>query len=300
MLKYTIKDFQSEFPNDDACLQWLKDYRWPDGIHCKHCGEITDHHLMKTRKSFSCQACGNHVHPTAGTIFHKSRTPLTIWFYVVYQMSQTRGGISAKQIQRETGVTYKTAWRMCNLVRRMLDEDSAPFSGEVEVDEAYFGGRKKGGKRGRGSENKTAVVGVAQRKGKLKVQAVPDTKKKTVLPIVSKTVSVGAKVYTDEYPVYNRLPYLGYQHDKVMHSHSVYVSGNVHTNTIEGFWSLCKNGIRGVFHSVSPKYLQDYLNEYSFRYNHRNDETPMFLTILRRLALLPGVQLYEERNETPL
>ncbi len=109
MQKYTIRDFQRDFPTDEACLEWLRGYRWPNGIYCKNYQEITEHHIMKTRKSFSCQICGNHVHPTAGPIFQKSRTPLTIWFYVVYQIAQTRSGISAKQIQRETGFTYKTA-----------------------------------------------------------------------------------------------------------------------------------------------------------------------------------------------
>lgn len=283
MKKYTIQDFQEQFPNEDACLEWLRNYRWPNGIHCKKCGEITNHYLARTRKSFCCQECGNHVHPTVDTIAHKSRTSLVLWFYVVYQMAQTRGGISAKQIERETGVTYKTAHRMCKKIRERLDENQDLMGGEVEVDESYFGGKRRGGKRGRGSENKTPVVGVVQRKGKLKVVAVPDTKAKTVMPIIQNAVKVGTQIYTDEYPIYNRLPYLGYKHDKVLHSHKIYVSGNVHTNTVEGFWALCKNGIRGVFHSVSPKYLQNYLNEYAFRYNHRDDETPMFITFLHRM-----------------
>lgn len=291
MAKYTLKNFQAEFPDDATCLEWLKDYRYPNGIFCTNCGRVTKHHLMTTRRSYSCQECGHHVHPTAGTIFHKSDTSLTTWFYVVFQMAQTRGGISAKQIQRETGVTYKTAWRMCNLIRRMLDEDSDPFSGDVEVDESYYGGKQKGGKRGRGSENKTAVVGMVERKGKVKVVAVPDTKSKTVLPIVDETIVKGSNVHTDEYPIYNPLTQMGYNHNYVLHSHKIYVIGDVHTNTIEGFWSLSKNGIRGVFHSVSSKFLQAYLNEYAFRYNHRNDTAPMFDTILSRLASLPGVQL---------
>src|SRR3989304_5525869 len=127
----------------------------PQRDYMQECGKVTTHHLMTPRRSFSCQECGNHVHPTAGTIFHKSDTPLVIWFYTAYLMAQTRGGISAKQIQREMGVTYKTAWRMCNLIRRMLDEDKDLFSGEVEVDETYVDGKKRGGKRGRGSENKS-------------------------------------------------------------------------------------------------------------------------------------------------
>jgi transposase len=285
MQKYTLANLQKEFPNDAACLEWLKSYRWPEGIFCENCNKVTTHHLMNTRRSFSCQECGHHVHPTAGTIFHKSDTPLVVWFYTAYLMAQTRGGISAKQVQRETGVTYKTAWRMCNLIRRMLDEDKDPFNGEVEVDETYVGGKNRGGKRGRGSENKTPVVGVVQRKGKIKAVVVPDTKSKTVLPIVDKTVEKGTQIYTDEYPVYDRLATMGYSHDRILHSQKIYVMGDVHTNTIEGFWSLAKNGIRGVFHSVSPKYLQDYMNEYAFRYNHRDDETPMFISVLQKLGL---------------
>ena len=127
MKKYTISDFQKQFPDDDTCLQWLKNYRFPNGIFCKICGKVTKHYLMTTRRSFSCEICGHHVHPTAGTIFHKSDTPLTIWFYTAYLMSQGKNGVSAKEIQRQTGVTYKTAWRMCNLIRKMLSESLDPF-----------------------------------------------------------------------------------------------------------------------------------------------------------------------------
>lgn len=286
MQKYTIKDFQKQFPDDDACLEWLRRKNYPERVFCEGCGNYTKHHKITGRRQYVCQECGHHFAPTAGTIFHKSRTPLTIWFYTIFQMAQTRGGISAKQIERETGVTYKTAWRMCNEIRKRLGEEgAAAFAGQIEIDEAYFGGRKKGGKRGRGSENKTPVVGMAERKGKLKVIAVPDTKAKTVLPIIEQNVDKDAVVYTDEYPIYNFLPSMGYNHDKVLHSNNVYVEGNVHTNTIEGFWALCKNGIKGVFHSVSPKYLQDYLNEYAFRYNHRDDVRPMFLSMLQHVAV---------------
>ncbi len=196
-------------------------------------------------------------------------------------MAQTRGGISAKQIERETGVTYKTAWRMCKLIRSRLDEGVDPMSGEVEVDESYFGGKRKG-KRGRGAEGKTAVVGLAQRKGQLKAIVVPDVRSKTVVPIVAKTVTPGSTIYTDELGTYNRLNHMGYRHSRIMHSAKVYVIGNVHTNTIEGFWSLVKRGISGVYHHCSAKYLQHYVNEYVFRYNHRDDECPMFQTFLRQ------------------
>ncbi len=179
MQKYTIKNFQREFPDDKACLDWLVNYRWPNGITCKVCGKVTKHHFVESRKSYSCQECGHHVHPTADTIFHKSSTPLTYWFHGVFLMAQTRGGISAKQLERELGVTYKTAWRMFTLIRSRLDDESDPFGGEstdVEIDETYVGGKRKG-KRGRGAEGKTPVLGMVQRKGELKAIAVPDTKR---------------------------------------------------------------------------------------------------------------------------
>jgi transposase-like protein len=199
MEKYTLKDFQRDFPDDKACLDWLMGYRYPDGVTCKVCGKVTKHHFVESRKSYSCQECGHHVHPTAGTIFHKSSTKLTLWFYATYLMAQTRGGISAKQLERELGVTYKTAWRMFTLIRSRLDEDNDPFNGDVEVDESYFGGKAKG-KRGRGAENKTPVVGVVQRKGKIKAVAVPNVKSKTVIPIIEQAVEKGTTIHTDALP----------------------------------------------------------------------------------------------------
>ena len=204
MNKYTLRDMQSEFPDDQTCLDWLFNYRWPNGITCKNCGVVNArHHFIASRKSYSCQECGHHVHPTANTIFHKSSTPLTLWFYAIYLMAQTRTGISAKQLERELGVTYKTAWRMFKLIRSRLDENGDAFGGgggDVEVDETYVGGKRKG-KRGPGAANKTAVVGAVERKGRVKAKVVPDTKTETVMPFIDKTVDTTATVHTDEYPV---------------------------------------------------------------------------------------------------
>ncbi len=282
--KFTVQDFKTRFPDDAACLTWLKNYRYPDGIFCRNCGKVTKHHLMTTRHSFSCDICGNHVHPTAGTIYHKSTTPLTTWFYAIYLMASTRGGISAKQIQRETGVTYKTAWRMFKLIRSRLDEDHDPFTGNIEIDESYFGGKHRG-TRGRGSENKTPVVGIVQRKGRIKALAVPNVKSKTVMPIVANQVEQGARIHTDEFPIYNKLAEMGYAHEKILHAQKIYVAGDVHTQTIDGFWGNIKGGIKGVYRHVSPKYLQHYLDEYTFRYNHRGDEQSMFESFLRRAGI---------------
>lgn len=276
--KYTIRDFEKEFPDDDACLEWLKGFLYPHGIECRKCGKVTKHHRVKSRKSYSCDLCGHHVHPTAGTIYHKSSTPLRLWFHALFLMSSTRCGISAKQLERQLGVTYKTAWRMFNKIRSMLAE-GGKLSGEVEVDEMYMGGKKtekQGGKRGRGAKHKKIVVGAVERGGPVRASVAPDVKASTLMPFVQKHVLPGTMIYTDELRSYNKLGELGFYHRRIRHNARVWVSGSVHTNSIEGFWSLFKRGVDGVYHAVSAKYLQNYLDEYSFRYNRRASAVPMF------------------------
>jgi transposase-like protein len=281
MTKLTLKDFQTMFPDDDACLDYIRYKKYPERIDCPQCKNNALFHHTKGRKSYTCDRCGYQISPTANTVFDHSSTSLTIWFYVMYLMAQTRGGISAKQIQRETGVTYKTAWRMCKEVRNILSEDFAKFGGDVEMDESYFGG-KSHGTRGRGAEKKTPVFGMVERGGKLEVRKVNNVKRSTIYPIVDANVEKTAQIYTDEFRVYDALPVMGYKHESVPHAEKIYVIGNAHTNTIEGFWSQAKNGIRGVYHAVSADYLQHYLDEYAFRYNHRDDVTPMFFSFLSR------------------
>jgi len=144
MQKYTLKEFQKRFPDDDACLEWLRRKLYPEKIFCIYCQKSTKHYKIRGRKVYTCDECSHHFSPTAGTIFHKSPTRLTIWFYTIYLISQTRGGISAKQIQRETGVTYKTAWRMCNEIRKRLGTKGVTsFAGQIEAEESYFVGKNK-------------------------------------------------------------------------------------------------------------------------------------------------------------
>lgn len=285
MLPYTLKDFQKQFPDDATCLEWLKNRLYPDGIYCETCEAVTKHHRVKSRPSYSCDHCGHHVHPTADTIFHKSPTPLTTWFYAVYLMSSTRCGISAKQIQRETGVTYKTAWRMFKQIRSMLtDETSGPIGGlgrKVEMDETYYGSRSEG-TRGRGTK-KTPVVGMVQRKGQVRAFVAADVKADTLRGFIKEHVLPRTMVFTDDFKSYNGIGARGYTHQRINHSEKVYVNGDVHTNTIEGFWSLIKRGIGGVYHNVGRHYLQTYLNEYSFRYNRRFDVQPMFVSFLYQI-----------------
>lgn len=283
MKRYTIKDFNTQFPNDDACLEWLKVNRWPDGITCAKCQRITKHHKRHDRPAYSCDVCGTDVSPMAITIMEHSSTSLRSWFYAMFLMASTRCGISAKQLERELGVTYKTAWRIFKQIRSMLTDDVVLGGSSVEADETYVGG-KRHGKRGRGAEGKTIVFGVVERKGKVIAKVVPDVAAKTLLPIIKEKVLERSIVYTDEMLSYNQLPRLGYEHRRIHHASKVYVMGDIHTNTIDGFWSLVKRGISGVNHAMSSKYLPHYLNEYAFRYNRRDEEEPMFSAFLSQVV----------------
>jgi transposase-like protein len=298
--RYTIRDFERQFPDDAACLEWLRGYLWPNGMPCKTCQRVTKHHRVASRPSYSCDHCGHHVHPMAGTIYHKSSTPLRLWFYAIFLMASTRCGISAKQIERELGVTYKTAWRMFHQIRKMMREDSGPLSGTVEVDEAYIGGRRQN-PRGSGRKSKPGrpgpeshkvpVIGLAERQGRVIARVIPNVRAATVIPLVTQAVpSKETRIYTDELPLYERLYWLGYPHDRIKHKSGKYVRGDVHTNTVEGFWSLVKSGLRGVHHRIGPQphYVQRYLDEYVFRYNRRHAHEPMFLSLLGRVEKIPG------------
>jgi transposase-like protein len=218
-----------------------------------------------------------------GTILEKSTTTLSTWFHAMFLMANTRCGISAKQLQRETGVTYKTAWRMFKQIRSMLNDDVSLEGSSVEVDETYIGGHRTG-RRGRGATGKTPVIGMVQRKGRVKAIRVNKINTATAMQMINDNVKPESTIYTDEYPIYRKLSQSGYKHEKVNHAVKAWVVGNAHTNTIEGFWSLVKRGISGVYHSVGTDYVQNYVNEYAFRYNRRDGERPMFWNFLDRLV----------------
>jgi len=296
--KCTIHDFQRQFPDDDACLEFVKELRYPGCVtECVKCGVERKHYRVTGRMSYVCPSCGHQISPLAGTIFHKSCTPLTLWFHAIFQMGSTKCGISAKQIERETGVTYKTAWRMFKQIRSLMAEDGGmKLEGSpVEMDETYYGGVRKYG-TGRpmvGDKKKTPIVGIVERgeHGRVIARATKDTTGNTLLGMVREFVLPNSTIYTDEARTYEGIKFInhggknaGYVHHRIHHSSRVYVRGNVHTNGIEGFWSLIKRGIGGTHHSVSQKFLQDYLNEYAFRYNRRNVPKPMVTQILERVC----------------
>jgi len=302
-LRYTFNDFNRDFPTDDACLEQVKEQRFPGGVTvCAKCEKPRKHYRVTGRTAYACDHCGNHIYPLAGTIFEKSSTPLRIWFHAMYLMGSTRCGISAKQIQRETGVTYKTAWRMFKQIRSLLGEElrlGGPQSGGVEMDEMYHGGRRKreGGRLLATDRGKHATVtGIVERKGRIVARVTPEMTAKSTNALVKQYVMPESTIFTDEASAYRELPRTGgagYQHKRVNHSQRIYVAGEVHTNTIEGFWSLVKRGIGGVYHSVSAKYLQSYLDEYSFRYNRRDSGNLIFPAMLARVSELASSRLSE-------
>lgn len=288
----THSRFLELFPDNDACLEYLKEKFFPDGAECPKCGKASKFHRIKGRSAYSCQYCGKHIYPTSGTIFHKSTVSLQLWFWAIYLMSSTRCGISAKQLEREIGVTYKTAHRMFKQVRTLLSQENEDkLEGDVEIDETAGGA-----KHSRASDTRRGVAhikksqrptiwGAVERGGRVRATVIKSRAKQDVERPIHKYVLPSSMIFTDEYKSYDhdRLSgqYLG--HRRIKHKAGIYVDGDVHTQTIEGFFGLFKNGVRGVYHAISTEYLQSYIDEYAFRYNRRNSPQPMFWAILDRV-----------------
>ena len=287
----TYSRFLELFPDSDTCLEYLKAKFFPDGSVCPgpDCGKDTKFHRVRGRQAYSCQYCWHQVYPTAGTVFAKSTTSLQLWFWAIYLMSSTRCGISAKQLEREIGVTYPTAHRMFKQIRSLLTDDGTLLGGKVEMDETAVGGRPRAGQvRNRRearawADQKATVFGMVERGGQVRARVVPDRKGATLGGHAEAHVLPDSIIFTDEYPLYLGVGRKFKGHRRIKHKARIYVDGDVTTNTIEGFFALVKNGIRGVYHSVSTKYLQNYLDEYSFRYNARLNDRPMFWLILDRV-----------------
>src|SRR5215204_1636964 len=215
--RMTFTEFMRRFPDNDACLEYLKERFYPVGTECPSCHKASKFHRIKGRSAYSCQYCGRHVYPTAGTIFHKSSTSLQLWFWAIYLMSSTRCGLAAKHLEREIGVSYKTAHRMFKQIRTLLD-DGGTLSGKVEIDETYMGGTRKGGPGGRPGPNdatKPPVLAMVERKGKVKGRVVPNVRRKTLLPEIQRYVEPESVVYTDELKSYDLLGGLYHQHFRI-------------------------------------------------------------------------------------
>lgn len=283
-MKFTITEFRKLYPNDSACLDKLFRLRFSDITNCPSCHKKFNYRRITTRRSYQCKYCYFQLYPTAGTPFEKTRTPLTFWFYSIYLMTATRNGVSAKELERQLGVTYKTAFRMAHKIRELMSKSkSKKLSSFVEIDETYVGGAHKG-KRGRGSENKAIVFGMVERAGNVKALSVTDTKRETLYPLIKKHVEQNSNISSDEYPVYREVKKLGFEHRIIKHKEDVYVDGSISTNTIEGYFGQLKRMISGTHIHVSHKYLQNYVDESVFKYNNRESETPMFNKALENVC----------------
>ncbi len=278
MKPLTVREFFKAFPDDDTCLQHVFDARYGQGHECPKCEREARWYRIKAERAFSCQWCGHHLHPTVDTLFEKSRTPLQLWFYAIYLFTTTRHGVSGKELQRQLGVTYKTAWRMGHEIRKHMAEvdGDEPLSGHVEIDEAYFGGKDNQTGRPGKKSNKTAVLGMVERNGDVMTKVIPDAKTVTLIPIVEANVEKGSTISTDEWRPYKKLSGAGYDHGYVAHHREQWVNGEHHTNSIEGYWSHLKKSINSTHIHVSKKHMQKYLGEFEYRFNARDDQASMF------------------------
>jgi transposase len=302
---FSLMEFMQRYPDDAACLDrlWREGYA-PDGHHaqCPKCERERKFHRTKTRVAYTCDSCGHHLHPMKGTIFEGSPISLQLWFYVMYVMASTRCGVSAKQIEREIGVTYKTAHRMMKKIRThlMADVDERQLRGDVEVDETSWGGkprRKQGQTRFTTTppqerraaaaafrESKPTVLGMVERGGRVRARVIASRHGATLSRAVTANVNPESIIFTDDWGSYKPLRRHYIDHKVINHSAGWYVQGDTYTNTIEGFFGNLKTGMRGVYKKVSPRYLQTYLNEYTWRYNARRYADPLFEQLVVRAA----------------
>ncbi len=296
-------EFMREYSDDAACLEHLWRSRYSqDGEHadCPKCEQervFRKYATKQGRQSWTCTGCGHHVHPTAGTIFHKSSTSLHLWYFAIYMMASTRCGVSAKMLEREIGVSYKTAHRMLRLIRtELMKDDGVPLSGDVEVDEASVDGKPRkrqgqhrylGSERSRRSEaarlrerSRATVFAAVERGGRIKATVLPSRRGPQLKRQVIEWVEPASIVITDDWPAYNGLKRHFIDHSRINHSAGYYVDGNTHTNTVEAFFGHLKPSIRGTYRKVSHRWLQGYLNEFVWRRNARYNPTSMFEALL--------------------
>lgn len=281
--KYGIVSLHREFPTDAACLQFI--------FNARHSTECSCGGLFRPRtgrKTFQCSKCRHHISPLAGTIFHKSDTALTTWFHAILFFANAKSGISAKELQRELEVTYKTAWRMLHLIRKALPKNDEPLTGDVEVDTGYFGGKGIAGKDNvnlsQVMAQKSVVMAAIERNGEARVEVVKDASAKSHKNFIWKNVSTKATLMTDSASTYQKVA-APYKREAVNHSKGQYVRGKAHINTVETFWAHVKRSIKGTHKSVSPKHLQSYLDGFVWHRNNCDTDRARFSSLMS--ALLP-------------
>ncbi len=279
----TAAQFDALFPNEDACKAYLKARRWPEGVRCPRCGNPAVYDLPSRKWHWQCEKCapdGYRFSILVNTIFENTNKPLKDWFRVIHLMLTSKKGMSALQIYRFLGFgSYGTAWMMCHKIRTALIEDIDKLGGIVEVDETFVGGLAKnrhkdkrgGGEGGTGGAGKAIVVGAVKRKGNVIARVIANVRAETLTSFVHEAVSDRVSLLcTDQWVGYKHLD-KEYPHATIDHARGQYVVGAVHTQTIEGFWSIFKRGVIGSYHKVSKKYLPLYVAEFQFRYNNRDN-----------------------------
>jgi hypothetical protein len=279
----TAAQFDKFFPNEDACAKYLVARRWPEGVRCPRCGNPAVYDLPSRKWHWQCEECapdGYRFSHLVGTIFENTNKPLKDWFRVVHLMLTSKKGISALQIYRFLGFgSYRTAWSMCHKIRTALMENIEQLAGIVEVDETFVGGKAKNrhkdkrgdGSGGTGGAGKAIVVGAVRRKGNVVARVIDNVQASTLEGFVREAVSHKVSLLcTDQWVGYKHLN-KEFPHATIDHARGQYVVGAIHTQTIEGFWSLIKRGMVGTYHKVGRKYLALYVAEFQFRYNNRHN-----------------------------
>jgi transposase-like protein len=285
----TLKDLTQMFSTDEQCRVLLKKLRWPFGVECIRCKSKRVFEVA-TQKKFECVECGYQFSALTQTVFHDTHLPLETWFTAVLLLVEARKGMSANQIKRTLGVSYKTAWYLCHRIRAAMKEAERPMlDGTVEVDETYVGGTRRGSKPGRGTQ-KEIVIGIRQRGGDLRFFHASDAQSGTLAKYIAECVSPDVEVMvTDEftsYPGAMNKTGLTAKHKTIKHKNRVYVDGDIHTNTVENAFSLLKRGIVGTWHKISAKHLPAYLAEMEFRFNRRRNPD-LFVDTLRHMVTAP-------------
>jgi len=275
-----------QFGTDEKCRKALEQLRWIDGPKCPRCK--SDATPIANRYQYDCDSCHYQFSVTAGTIFHDSHLSLWKWFITTALLCEAKKGMSACQIQRTVGMTYKTAWYLCHRIRAAMTEvHKSKLGGVVEMDETYVGGRAHG-KRGRGAANKEVVIGIRQRQGELRFFHAEDVRSGTLEKYIRENIADDVEILmTDDLGQYRgatRRTGMRAKHKTIMHSIGLYVNGDVHTNTVESAFSLLKRGVLGTWHRISAKHLQAYCNEMCFRFNNRKNPYLFRDTILKLIA----------------
>jgi transposase-like protein len=301
----TLTDFTDHFCDEETCVKHYTAIRFANGKYCPHCGH-TEVYTYKDGKRYRCADCKQDFTIKTGTVFGESKLPIRKWFIAIYLLSNSSKGISSVQLAKHVGVTQKTAWFMAHRIREAHQQNKGQLTGTIEADETYIGGKAKNMHAkvretrniGTGGEGKTILFGMKSRDGEVRAQIIPATDSPTIHPILKYNIAKGSNLYTDEQLAYRGLQ-SSFGRDVVRHGLKEFVKGDCHTNGIESFWALFKRGYHGVYHQMSPKHLQRYVNEYAFRFNHKaqtmKDVFAAVIANIAESAQLPYKTLTQEK-----